>query len=125
MRRILLVDDDSDDSELFLEALHDLDASITCRSATDGVDALKKLDSPERPDIIFLDVNMPRMDGWECLDAIRNNPSFQEIPVVMYSTSSHEKEVKKAHSKGANHFFKKPDSFIALKETLRHVIGLG
>jgi CheY-like chemotaxis protein len=60
------------------------------------------------PDFIFLDINMSKMDGWKCLNELKKDESLKHIPVIMYSTSSTEEEIKKAYQLGAVHFLKKP-----------------
>jgi CheY-like chemotaxis protein len=122
-KRILLVDDDSDDCELFQEALSELDSCIACLSACDGIDALLKLEQIQPPDMIFLDINMPKMDGWQCLSKLKSMPELRHIPVVMYSTSTHQKEINKALQLGASHFFTKPDSFTELISALKRVFA--
>ena len=124
VQKVLLVDDDADDIELFLEALLDLDAGIACTHAKNGVDALQMLKKTNLPDMIFMDINMPKMNGWECLKALKDDPDLQHIPVVMYSTSANDAELARALSLGAKHLFRKPHSFSELKDTLREMIGV-
>lgn len=118
----LLVDDDTDDSELFEEALREVDDSAIFYHAQNGEDALKKLNEHDLPAIIFLDINMPRMNGWECLRQLRYNERYRKIPVIMYSTSSHQEEIDIAASLGAANFYTKPNSYSGLKKMLTNVI---
>jgi CheY-like chemotaxis protein len=124
VRRFLLVDDDYDDTELFSEAIGSVDASAFFLNASHGRDALDKLQKQEiqMPDIIFLDINMPVMDGWQFLSKIKQSESLREIPVIMYSTSSKKSDIKTAMSSGALCFFTKPDSFLRLKKILQIVV---
>jgi CheY-like chemotaxis protein len=125
IKSILLVDDDSDDSELFSEALMELDSSVKFQRAIDGCDALTQLEKNKmKPDIIFLDINMPKMDGWECLTKLKNIEEYKDIPVIMYSTSSHKKDIESAAKLGASTFISKPESYKRLKEILKSVITL-
>ena len=117
----LLVDDDSDDSELFCEALHEVDHSIHCHFALDGQEALNLLQTVS-PDVIFLDINMPGMNGWDCLSILKNNEDCKNIPVIMYSTSSHKMEIEKALTMGALSFFSKPSDYKELKKMLQEVV---
>jgi CheY-like chemotaxis protein len=123
-KKFLLVDDDCDDTELFSEAIESLDASAFCLNASHGKEALEKLQKQEiqMPDIIFLDINMPVMDGWQFLSKIKQSEILREIPVIMYSTSSKKSDVKTAMSSGALCFFTKPDSFLRLKKILQIVV---
>ncbi len=119
------MDDDADDTELFSEALHDIAPSIQLYYAKDGIDALEKLDKmAEQPELIFLDINMPRMNGWECLGKLKSSGDYQKIPVIMYSTSSIKKEMEIATNLGAINFISKPDNFHALKNVLMMATGV-
>jgi CheY-like chemotaxis protein len=121
--RFLLADDDGDDAELFCEALIQIDAGIECRMVDNGKKLFELLLRPDGdlPDIIFLDINMPIVDGWECLKGLKENRSFSHIPVVMYSTSSAKKDVERAYNSGALVFLTKPEDFDELCEILKIV----
>lgn len=124
--KFLLIDDDADDRELFCEAINAIDEQITCYSETNGRRALEKLDNREiePPDVIFLDVNMPVMNGWQCLSALKSNETYKNIPVIIYSTSSHAHEVEKAHDHGALYFMTKPSDFKTLTKNLEMIANL-
>lgn len=124
-KTFLLVEDDSDDTELFTEAIEAADASVRFYSATDGKDALAKLSAKAigAPDIIFLDINMPDMNGWQFLNKLKGDRVLKDIPVIMYSTSSQMKDIKNASDSGALCFFTKPNSFLQLKKILEVVIS--
>ena len=125
-KTFLLVEDDSDDSEMFTEAIVAVDASVRCFSAADGREALNKLTvgaiAPP-PDLIFLDINMPEMNGWQLLDRLKKDQELQRIPVIMYSTSSHPRDIQNASARGALCFFTKPNSFPHLKKILEIVVS--
>lgn len=117
---ILLADDDRDDSEMFCEALAEIDGSIACLCTINGEALLKKLNGLiQKPDLIFLDLNMPIMNGWECLRLLKEDEQTQNIPVIMISTSSHQKEIDIAMSLGALCYFVKPNSFSELTSILK------
>jgi CheY-like chemotaxis protein len=114
MNRIfLLADDDPDDVDMFREALSIIDPSIIFYHAQDGRGVLDNLGDKnlEKPGIIFLDINMPIMNGWECLAKLKECELYRNIPVVIYSTASYHKEVEKAFDMGAICFFTKPTEF--------------
>ena len=123
MKKIfLLADDDEDDKQLFCEALEQVDPSVVCYHAANGLEALDILSTNVMPHLIFLDINMPGMNGWQCLKAIKGNEAYKHIPVLMYSTSAHLRDVDIALDLGALCFFTKPHNFSDLKNML-HVIA--
>ena len=124
-KHILIVDDDSDDRELFMEALHEVDESVLCTYATNGHNALKTLKDPafNRPDFIFLDLNMPMMDGKQCLKHLKKMPVIKEIPVIIFSTSTLHEDELEVQQLGASFFFTKPDYFGQLVETVKFILS--
>ena len=109
---ILLVDDDLDDTELFLEAVEQVDSGLKCVTASDGIEAINVLKSASTlPDLIFLDVNMPRMGGMEFLTKIKKLSHFKHIPVAMYSTAKTAEMESFAKSLGAAYYIMKPTTF--------------
>ena len=109
---ILLVDDDEDDRKLFVEATKEVDSTITCLSASDGMEALVFLrdDRHDVPDFIFLDLRMPGISGEECLMEIKKEPRLALVPVIVYTTSRDVRESVKLKQLGAAHFMSKPVS---------------
>jgi CheY-like chemotaxis protein len=126
-KNIFLTDDDDDDCLLFSEALHEIFApdEATLTIANDGVKLMQALDTNAlaNPEIIFLDLNMPRKNGFECLDEIRKDPKLKDIPVVIYSTTSNTDVVNRTYQQGANYYICKPQSFIVLKRTIELVLS--
>lgn len=116
---IYIAEDDEDDREFFLDALAEIPLSCTTRVFSNGIDLMDDLFSSSKlPDIIFLDLRMPLMDGFECLTDIRNFNKFSDIKIVVYSTSYHEREVRQLEEDGANRYLQKPSSFNVLKTLL-------
>jgi CheY-like chemotaxis protein len=120
-KNILLVDDDKDDQEVFVEVLQAVDASLTWAIADNGKLALDLLPTllPQKPDIIFLDINMPVMDGFGFLRRIKAMDEYKDIPVLILSTSP--VGVENAYALGACLFLSKPYSmpaYIALVKLL-------
>lgn len=126
---ILLADDDSDDVEMFCEALARIDSTIVCQSVVNGKELLKKLDVMDtKPQLIFLDLNMPIINGWECLKKLKEDERYSGIPVIMISTSSHKREMDKAAQQGALCYFVKPSNFNELVDVLQVIVpnlGMG
>lgn len=121
--KILYADDDIDDCELVVEALEHIDPCIECTMVSDGKQALNVLhEEAALPDYIFLDVNMPVMDGKNCLMEIKKDHRLKNIPVVIYSTSQNENEISELYAMGAQEYLKKPNSFSDLCFSLREVI---
>jgi CheY-like chemotaxis protein len=122
-KQIFIVDDDMDDIEILTEALYTIDDSISCYKALNGVEGLAMLKEGEipMPDLIFLDLNMPRVNGRQFLERIKRDATLSGIPVVMYSTSGIASEIHDLMKLGARHYIVKPDSFSALTEQLRKV----
>lgn len=122
IKRFFLADDDEDDTSMFAEALRGIDSSIEFHTAHNGRDLVDKLKAQKTfPNIIFLDINMPEMNGWEALEIIKKEKALKDIDVIMYSTSSSVLEGKKAIQKGALCFYEKPPNFLMLKDFLSSI----
>jgi CheY-like chemotaxis protein len=112
--QILLADDDEDDRFFFLEALTDAAIPAELLTVEDGIqlmDYLSGIENPPPPDIIFLDINMPLKNGKTCLREIRDNQKFNEVPIVMFTTSSHQKDIDDTFTGGANRYILKSEFF--------------
>jgi len=106
-----MVDDDPDDVQFFCSALYETNKPYYCISVPNGEEALLFLNSSFiNPDFIFMDLNMPRINGKECLIEIKKNVQFIDIPIIIYSTSSQKHEIEQLYRLGANYYFKKPES---------------
>lgn len=118
-----VVDDDLDDQEIFVIAVEKVDPAIECTFANDGVHAINRLRSENslKPECIFLDVNMPRMNGIECLEALRACDDLREVPIYMCSTSSDPKIIEKIKEMGARDFIVKPSTIPEFARVLREV----
>ena len=115
-----LIDDDVDDQEFFSLALQEVNPSFQLMTSDSGVDALDQLRSKKvSPDIIFLDINMPRVDGWECLKRLQTMDHLMGTPVVIYSTS--EPSYKSENSKGFSSFLTKQSKISELVEKLKEL----
>jgi response regulator of citrate/malate metabolism len=123
IKTCLIVDDDQDDQEIFLMTVAKINKDIKCFTSNNGIEALILLQSKQFiPDYIFLDVNMPKMSGIECLKAIKNLPHLNSSKVFMYSTALESTTLKQSKELGALDFIIKPASLSALKETLSAVL---
>ena len=123
--RILLADDDESDRLLFKDAFTELKMKSIVHTVNNGsqlMDYLAKNDTA-LPQLIFLDLNMPRKNGLECLKEIRSNKKFTKIPIAIYSTSASENDIEETFRNGANVYIKKPSDFTILKQLLAKVIS--
>ncbi|HXD79063.1 MAG TPA: response regulator [Puia sp.] len=124
MQSIFLIDDDMDDVELFRDALEEVDPTVHLQFANDGKEAVHNLTNrgAALPDLIFLDISMPVFSGLQCLASFKNNDQLKNLPVIMYTTSSHEGEIRMARDLGALAFVTKPNDFRLLKRILAVVL---
>ncbi len=121
---ILLADDDESDRLLFKEAFEELEIKPIVHTVNNGMqlmDYLTKKGTP-LPNLLFLDLNMPRKNGLECLKEIRSNKKFKDISIVIYSTSASEKDIDETFLNGANVYIKKPNDFSMLKQVLAKAV---
>ncbi|WNI14390.1 response regulator [Actinacidiphila sp. ITFR-21] len=122
--RVLLVEDDPADALLIEEALSDRGvATRSIERANDGVAALEHLRSPDtaRPDLIVLDLNMPRMNGRELLAVLKDDPGLSTIPVVVLTTSSTPDDISAAYNQHANAYVTKPVNLDDFLEAVRGI----
>lgn len=121
---VFLIEDDADDQEFFIMAVENAFPATKCICADTGVDALEILKSDRSfvPDRIFVDINMPRMDGVECLMEIKKIRSLDTVPVYMYSTTDEPAIVKSCIGLGAAGFIKKEISISGLQRQLEEVM---
>lgn len=121
---IVLADDDEDDRFIFTEAFEELKIKNKVATFKDGIELMAYLEQPdnELPDLLFLDLNMPKKSGMECLREIKANKRFNDIIVAIYSTSSSEEDIENTFVLGANIYIKKPNDFEELKKTLSEVV---
>lgn len=123
---ILIGEDDPDDRFLLQSAFEDVSGSYCLQFVQNGVELLDFLQtevqhnsSVSYPAFILLDLNMPRKDGREVLAELKTTPHFESIPVIIFSTTSNEREMKRCYELGANSYITKPNSFEALRDTMQ------
>ncbi len=123
---ILLADDDKDDCDLFEEVLGELPITANLITVSDGVLLMKKLTelADNLPDIVFIDNNMPRKTGFECLKEIKRNKKFGHLPVIIISTASGQEVIDLFFENGAHYYIHKPNNFSYLKEAILNSILL-
>lgn len=122
---IILADDDEDDRLFFTDAFDELKMDTKVNTFNDGVFLMDHLNSDDAviPHILFLDLNMPRKSGKECLSEIKQDPRYKNMAIAIYSTSASEEDIEDTFVKGANIYIKKPNDFKKLKKILLNVIS--
>lgn len=120
------MDDDPDEHLLFEDALKELSGAPRLAYARDGQQLMQFLNTEktELPAIIFLDLNMPRMNGFECLQEIRKSLKLKRIPVVIFSTTSQTQTIDRVYEQGANYYIRKPNTFAMLKEVIERMLEI-
>ena len=122
--KILLADDEENDRLLFTDAINELKVQTIIHTVNDGIELMDYLYKAgnDLPQLLFLDLNMPRKNGFECLKEIRSNSKLKEVAIAIFSTSLSEKDIEETFIHGANVYINKPNSFDSLKEALNKVI---
>ena len=123
---VLLADDDMDDCTFFKRALEELSASAHLTTVHDGEQLMKYLNenSDHPPHVLFLDINMPRKSGPDCLSEIKQNKKLKDIPVVMFSTSNSWETINRLFKSGAHVYIHKPSDFAQLKQVIYHALPM-
>jgi CheY-like chemotaxis protein len=121
-RSIMLIDDDPDDQLFFREALQIINPDLRCELATTCQQAFRQLEITPHPDFIFMDLNMPVMNGFDCLFYFKNHPEYKDIPVVIFTTSKNKNDIKRTQDLGAKWYLAKPDDFNVLCKKLEIII---
>lgn len=123
---ILLADDDEDDRLFFKEAFEGIKMNTKVTVVNDGVELMNYLTENVKrlPDILFLDLNMPRKTGLDCLLEIKQSEHLKDIAVAIYSTSASDIDIEETFIQGANVYIKKPSNFSTLKKILEQVITI-
>ena len=122
---IMLIDDDEDDRYFFYEALMQIDKSCQFIAAVNGEIALTMLNQRENklPHFIFLDLNMPGINGWQILARLRENSALKKIPIIIYTTSQENEKYDEAQKMDAVYFLTKPSRFEDLKNAISCVLN--
>ena len=116
---IFLAEDDEEDKDIFTFIISEISPGLKISVARDGIKFMSLLENATQlPDFIFLDLNMPLKNGFECLQEIKNSEKWKLIKTVILSTSSHPEQIKEAYKMGADLYLKKPNSYSAFKDSL-------
>jgi CheY-like chemotaxis protein len=123
---IIIADDDEDDRLFFNDAFEELKMNTKVITFVDGIELMEYLNTSEAilPQVLFLDLNMPKKNGIECLNEIKANDKLSDIAIAIYSTSASEKDIEETFVLGANIYIKKPSDFKELKKVLSEVVSI-
>jgi len=123
---VLLADDDMDDCLFFKHALGELPLSAQLTTVHDGEHLMSYLseNSQQLPHVLFLDINMPRKNGLECLFEIKRDPALKNLPVVMFSTSNSWDTINMLFKSGSHVYIHKPSDFAQLKQVIQHALPI-
>ncbi|HZG99800.1 MAG TPA: response regulator [Flavisolibacter sp.] len=121
IKSILLIDDDCDDCSLFEGALKEVSSTLQFTALNRCEDVLRVVDDC-CPDVIFVDINIPKVDGFSCISLLQESAKHCRIPIVIYSSSNSQREMNAAYGYGASLFFKKPTRYVDLLDSLRGII---
>ena len=123
---ILLADDDIDDCIFFKEALVELLLSTHLTTVNDGEQLMQLLTNETNvlPHVLFLDLNMPRKNGFECLTEIKLSKKLKQLPVIVFSTSFEQEVVNQLYKNGAQYFIRKPSEFSQFKKIIQLSLAL-
>ncbi|MEP7264493.1 MAG: response regulator [Bacteroidota bacterium] len=124
--KILLADDDEDDCMFFKDALDELSLIASFNTVGNGEELMSFLEKNliNLPHVLFLDLNMPRKSGFECLNEIKQNEKLKQLPVIIYSTTNNPEVMDLLYTKGAHHYIRKPAQFEHLKSVIKKAISL-
>jgi len=125
---LLLADDDKDDCLFFKDALGELPVTANLTTVHDGEQLMRLLADeeviPPLPHVLFLDINMPRKNGFECLAEIKNDEKLKHLPIIIFSTSFEQDVVNLLFKNGAQHYIRKPADFSQLKKVIYQALVL-
>lgn len=122
IKTIFIADDDEDDRSMFRYAVNELD-SVSLTEVGDGKELLSLLQNV-KPDILFLDLDMPSVNGLQAMQQIRDTRQLQDIPIVVFSSTTRGNNIDTAYAIGADLFFIKPSTFTDLKNAIKGILDL-
>ena len=123
---VLLADDDADDRNFFKDALKELNHDAKLITVNNGEELMEYLGnhSENLPDVLFLDINMPKKNGYDCLSEIKHHEKLKALPVVMFSTSDSKDKASQTFKTGAHVYIRKPNEFVQLVKVIHHALNI-
>ena len=122
-KKILLIDDDEDDQLIFIDAITEIQYEIECITAFNCAEGLSRLKELPHPDFIFLDINMPLTNGFECLQLLKKEATLNKIPVIIFTTSDNPLDQIRAFKFGAEKYITKSSDFKKIKNKLTEILA--
>ena len=122
-QRIILIDDDPDDQLFFRDAVQVVQPDLLCELASNCQEAFDQLELPPPPDFIFMDLNMPVMNGFDCLVFLKNKSEYKHIPIIIFTTSKNQNDISRTQQLGARWYMTKPDDFKVLCSKLNKILN--
>ncbi|HUR09991.1 MAG TPA: response regulator [Flavitalea sp.] len=122
--KIFVTDDDADDFLFLRDAIAELDNTVILEHVTSCGELIQLLEEGKIPDLIFLDLNMPKISGRDCIEKLREEARYRDVPIIIYSTSKSIKDVDFCYEKGANFYLVKPNTFRGLISSIEKVIAI-
>lgn len=123
-KNIWFADDDPDDAVFFEDALKEIKWNASLNVITSGEVLVRSFQNLQPPDLLFLDIHMPVMDGRKCLRFIRNTLQLKDLPIIVYSSSASPRDMLASYKLGANLFVKKPDSYGDIVRTIKQIMKM-
>ena len=120
-KTILLVEDNADDEQLTLRAMRQSEVPNIIRVARDGAEALEQLNQGRLPDLVLLDLKLPKVSGLEVLQRMRSEERTRGLPVVVLTSSDEEKDIVESYNLGANSYIRKPVDFDEFIDAVRQL----
>jgi CheY-like chemotaxis protein len=125
-KKVMIIDDEPASVKLFQEALKEIGNGSECEIASDGKDAFEKLKTlkDNLPELVFLDLNMPRMNGREFLAKFKKEKQYRDIPVIIWTTSAAQNDIDETTALGASYYLIKPNRFEELCNQIKLVMEI-
>jgi CheY-like chemotaxis protein len=120
---ILLADDDEDDRMFFENAVLEIDPNLKIVQYPDGMELMKDISSFQNAGILFLDINMPKLNGYQCLIELRKEKKYQNLPIIIFSTAASGDLINSLFDAGADAFIVKPNDFRQWKSVINETIA--
>lgn len=122
---IFYTDDDQDDLDFFSEVVEDMGKNLNLVTQNNGQKLINDLENPPpNPHVVFLDLNMPGINGFQVLEKLRATEEFKTLPIIIFSTSNDESVIARSRDLGASFYVNKPSNYDVLKKSIEHTLNI-